>query len=40
MMGAEMITHFDGSPFWKFASFACPVNVLNRRYELLALKPD
>jgi len=34
------MTHFVGSPFWKFTSFACPVKVLNRRDELLALKPD
>ena len=28
------------TPFWKLPSFACPVNVLNRRVELVALKPD
>ena len=40
MIGAEMMTHFDGSPFWKFASFACPVKVLNRTEEFVALNPD
>src|SRR5690348_15147699 len=35
-----MITHFVGAPFWKFASVACPVNVLKRYDEFVALKPD
>src|SRR4029453_11878760 len=36
----EITTHIAGSPPWKFASFACPVNVLNRYAGFEALKPD
>src|SRR5215208_5639999 len=39
-MSPEMTTHFAGSPFWKFPSFACPKNVLKRSAGLLELKPD
>jgi hypothetical protein len=35
-----MITHFDGSAFWKFASWFCPKNELKRIDELVTLKPD
>ena len=33
------MTHFGGSPVWKFTSLACPVNVLKRNPSLAALKP-
>ena len=35
-----MITHLSASPAWKFASFACPVKVLNRSLSSLTLKPE
>ena len=34
------MTHFTGSPFWKFTSWKFEVNELNRSAELPALKPD
>jgi hypothetical protein len=34
------MTHFVGSPFWKFRSWKFPLKVLKRSDELLALKPD
>ncbi len=39
-MSPVMMTHFEGSPPWKFASFAWPVNWLKRRFGFAALKPD
>ena len=39
-MGPLAITHFVGSPFWKFTSWKFPMNELNRNAELPTLKPD
>ena len=39
-IGPPMTTQYTGSPLRKFASFAWPVNVLNRSAALPELKPD
>jgi len=39
-IGPVAMTHFVGSPFWKFASWNCPKKELNLTALLSTLKPD